>query len=88
MVGMFQMTQATPLNLFQAMVGIYTIEVVVIIAYTIANIEKTGDEAYTLTTISKMVIVPVVIYSTVAVLMTITLGGLASLALNVGGLFG
>ncbi len=87
MVGIFQMTQATPLNIFQAMVGIYTIEVVVIIAYTIANIERVGDEAYTLSTISKMVIIPIVIYSVVAIMMTMTLGGIASLALNVGGMF-
>ena len=88
MVGIFQMSQGTPLGLFQIMVGLYTIEVIIIISYTIANIERVGDDAYRDYKISNTIIIPIIIYTAVAGLITLVMTGLASMAIGIGGILG
>jgi hypothetical protein len=88
MVGIFQMSQGTPLGLFQIMVGLYTIEVIIIICYTIANIERIGDDTYRDSRIANTIILPVIIYSAVAGFTTLIMGGLATMAIGIGGMMG
>lgn len=88
MIGIFQMSQGTPLGLFQIMVGLYTIEVIIIICYTIANIERVGDDVYRDARISSTIILPIIIYSVVAGFVTLVMGGLAGMAIGIGGALG
>jgi hypothetical protein len=88
LTGIFNMTQSTPLGIFQIMVGLYTIEVIVIIAYTIANIERVGDPVYRDNKISSMMIIPIIIYAAVTGIMTLVFSSLAYVAVGVSGVFG
>jgi len=85
--GLFNMTQTTPLHLFQLMVGLYTIEIIIIIGYMISNIERPGDPYYRDFTISRMILIPLIIYSIVTSAITMILGGLARLAIGVSEVF-
>ena len=88
LTGIFNMTQSTPLGVFQIMVGIYTIQVIIIIAYTIANIERVGDPTYRNAKISSMMLLPIIIYASVTSIMTLMFTGLAGMAIGVTGIFG
>ncbi len=88
LTGMFGMSQATPLHLFQLMVGLYTVEVVIVISYMLSNITRPGDPYYFEYTISKMILIPAIIYAIVTGLMTLVLGGLARLAVGVTDVLG
>jgi uncharacterized membrane protein len=88
MLGIFTMTKATPLHVFQVMVGVYMIEVVILIAYTIANIERVGDPTYRDHMISKMILPAILIFTISTALITLLLGTLAELTMGVTQVFG
>lgn len=88
LTGIFQMTKAVPLHYFQLMVGIYTIEVVVLIGYAIANIQRIGSTVYRNDKIAGMSILPTIIYTGTAAVMTVTLTSLAKLTVGATQVFG
>lgn len=82
LTGIFQMTESTPLFVFQLMVGIYTLQVVVLIAYTIANIKRVGSVVYRNHMISSMSLLPTIIYVATAAAMTVVLTSLAQMTVG------
>lgn len=82
--GFANISQATPLYIFQPIVGIYLIEAVVIMSYLLNQIQKAGDNTYLLHTLYKNLIISIIVYSAVALVVTVFFGGLATMALQVG----
>ena len=85
--GLFSMSNSTPLDAFQIMVGMYMVEIIFVIAYMLANINKPGDIYYFQDTLKRMVILPTIIYSVATAAMTLILGGLAKMVIGVTGVF-
>ncbi|MBR9677849.1 MAG: type II secretion system F family protein [Nanoarchaeota archaeon] len=82
--GFANISQATPLYIFQPIVGIYLIEAVIIMTYLLNQIQKAGDNTYFQHTLYKNLIISILVYSAVAVVVTVFFGGLATMALQVG----
>lgn len=82
LTGIFQMSESTPLFVFQLMVGIYTIQVIILIAYTIANIKRVGSVVYRNHVISSMSLLPTIIYVVTSAAMTVVLTSLAGMTVG------
>jgi len=87
-LGMFSMSGSVPLYLFQPIVGIYLIEIVLLIGSLDADIETNGHPLYRNNIISKLILPAVIIYAIVGVALTVIFGGLGKAALAIGGSFG
>ncbi len=77
-----------PLYAFQIAIGIYTIQIVFLITYSISNIERAGDKVYFYASLSSSIIISTLIYSLLAALLTLVLTSLGKLSIGVSQIFG
>lgn len=82
-LGIFQLSGSVPLHIFQAVIGLYTIQIAVLIGYAVANIEKPGDANYRNATIASLLFRSMIIYIFIASISTLLLGGIARMALGI-----
>jgi hypothetical protein len=85
--GMFIVSKTIPLYLLQIVVGIYMIEILLLISYILAEIERTGDETYRNHVISSMILPSIIIYIICSIVVTIMFTGIGRAALAIGELF-
>ena len=84
-MGLFQVSNTLPLDVFQIIVGIYLIEVIVITAILISKIEYGEDSLKAQEAIGNMLLTGLLIYFAVAFVTTLAFSGIARLAILVGG---
>ncbi len=87
-LGLFAASGATPLYIFQPIVGIYLLQVVILIAILDADIETNGHPIWRNASIASLTLPAVILYTVIGLLLTIVFGGLGKLSLAVGGNFG
>ena len=84
-MGFFGMSNAIPLHYFQLVVGIYMIQVVVLISYLCAELESQSDYLSFLNTLQGTIIAGVGIYLIVTFITTFIFAGMSQLVVSVGG---
>ncbi len=84
-IGFFSIKNAIPLTYFQLIVGGYFIEVVILMMYLGSRVESAGDPIKQNQAIGKTLLIATVIYSIVALGVTIFFVGIANIALLAGG---
>ena len=82
-LGIFKLSGTIPLHVFQIVVGIYTIEIAILIGFAVANIEKPGDANYRNAVIAGVVMRSMLIYIFLTAISTLILGGLGRMALGI-----
>jgi hypothetical protein len=87
-LGIFQISEAVPLWIFQPLVGIYVFEVVILLSATDAEIELGGDKLFTLKLISSLLPVGLIIYILTTFGVTVVFTGIARVAVAAGVAFG
>jgi hypothetical protein len=87
-LGIFQVSEAIPLFIFQPVVGIYVFEIVVLLSSIDADIELGGDPLFKFDLFSKMLPIALVIYSVVCFAVTTVFVGIARVAVEAGMVFG
>lgn len=85
--GMFVVSKSIPLYLLQIVVGIYMIEILLLISYILAEIERTGDETYRNHVISSMILPSIIIYIICSIVVTVMFTGIGRAALAIGEMF-
>ncbi|MCW1296355.1 MAG: hypothetical protein OH319_01600 [Candidatus Parvarchaeota archaeon] len=85
--GMFIVSKSIPLYLLQIVVGIYMIEILLLISYILAEIERPSDETYRNHIISTMILPSIIIYIICSVVVTIMFTGIGRAALAIGEMF-
>ncbi len=84
-VGLFSVRDAIPLTTFQLIVGVYFIEVVILMMYLATRIEHAGDPIRQSQRVGKTLIIGTSVYLFVTLGVTILFGGLTKFALAFGG---
>ncbi len=87
-LGIFQVSNAIPLYAFQPIVGIYVIEIIVLLSVIDAQIELGGDFLYTLKVIAGMIPIGMIIYIVTTFAVTTVFTGIARVAVTAGVAFG
>jgi len=82
--GFFELSNTIPLPVFQLIVGIYLVEIVIVSTLLASKIEYGDDKIQELDSISKDLIIAVIIYFFVALGVTIAFAGLAKIAVALG----
>ncbi|MDD5418102.1 MAG: hypothetical protein PHW96_04435 [Candidatus Nanoarchaeia archaeon] len=83
-LGVFQLEGSIPLQYFQLVVGIYLIEVVLLLLWIASEIESRGDKLYMWATFAKMLPIGLIIYCGSSILVTMIFTGIAQLAVGAG----
>jgi len=87
-LGIFSVSKAIPLYVFQPVVGIYVLEMILLLASIDADVELAGDSLFKQDLISKLLPVGLIIYAVVAFIVTVMFTGIAKIAVVAGGSFG
>jgi hypothetical protein len=82
--GFFELSNTIPLPVFQLIVGIYLVEIVIISTMLASKIEYGDDKVQELDSISKDLIIAIIIYFVIALGVTIAFAGLAKIAVALG----
>ena len=82
--GFFELSNTIPLPVFQLIVGIYLVEIVIISTMLASKIEYGDDKIQELDSISKDLIIAIIIYFVIALGVTIAFAGLAKIAVALG----
>lgn len=80
-LGIFQMSSTVPLYIFQPVVGIYLIEIILLLVWLISEVESRGDKIYRLFNTTKILPIGAVLYIICTVVVTIMFTGIAKFAL-------
>ncbi|PIO00177.1 hypothetical protein COT72_03375 [archaeon CG10_big_fil_rev_8_21_14_0_10_43_11] len=84
-IGLFNVKDAIPLTTFQLIVGIYFIEVVILMMYLASQVEFAGDPIKQKQKVGKTLMMGTIVYTFVTLGVTILFGGLTRFALTIGG---
>jgi len=87
-LGIFQVSEAVPLWIFQPVVGIYVVEIIVILSMIDAQIELGGDRLFTLKLMATMIPIGIIIYLLTTFAVTTMFTGIAKIAVVAGNQFG
>lgn len=82
--GFFELSNTIPLPVFQLIVGIYLIEIVIISTMLASKIEYGDDKVQELDSVSRDLIIAVIIYFFITLGVTIAFAGLAKIAIALG----
>lgn len=84
-MGFFGMSNAIPLHYFQLVVGIYMIQVVVLISYLCSQLESQSDYLSFMSVLNSTLLAGVGIYLIVTFITTFIFAGMSQLVVSVGG---
>lgn len=87
-LGIFQVSEAIPLWVFQPVVGIYVIEMIVLLMVIDAQVELGGDKLFTLKLLGSMIPIGMIIYIITTFAVTTVFTGIARVAVTAGVAFG
>ncbi len=87
-LGIFQVSKAVPLWIFQPVVGIYVVEIIIVLSMIDAQIELGGDKLFTYQLIAKMIPIGMSIYILTTFAVTTIFTGIARVAVSAGVAFG
>ncbi len=87
-LGIFQVSKAIPLFIFQPVVGIYVVEIIILLSMIDGDIELAGDPLFKFDLISRMLPIGLIIYVIVTFAVTTVFTGIARVAVEAGLVFG
>jgi len=87
-LGIFQVSEAVPLWIFQPVVGIYVFEIIVLLSFIDAQIELGGDRLFTLKLVGSLIPIGMIIYILTTFAVTTVFTGIAKVAVVAGSAFG
>ncbi len=87
-LGIFQVSKAIPLFIFQPVVGIYVVEIVILLSLIDGDIELGGDPLFKFDLLSKQLPIALAIYAIVTFAVTTIFTGIARVAVQAGLVFG
>ncbi|MFA5406481.1 MAG: hypothetical protein WC307_03950 [Candidatus Nanoarchaeia archaeon] len=87
-LGIFQVSDAIPLWIFQPVVGIYVVEVIILLSIIDSQIELGGDKLFTFKLLGSMVPIGMIIYVIATFAVTTIFTGIARVAVTAGVAFG